>query len=317
MDNGYISGFFTINNLKGFLYWIIPLTAYMTSMYLIAFSRESFVSMIFIMSLMLHPIGAVPIAYLIDTLKQGLEELVFKRIGTLNTNGPFRKWLGRLFTFTTVSYLAFVILIQYHLFCIWIKYRNAYTDYGVPVASLNGFKNKPFNQCCEDCEIIEEKDSILNYLTKLSSDQKAYVLLGSFLSLMCFHFVESLLSTCKPPKSLIDFYIAKEDEIKDVKISYLKIGVKENISQTKTKIWNFGMRRFEIRQETLIKIVMLGFAIVFLFLVLCTSLVFPYVIKSACLQKLQDLGKYMKTSGKNNLLCSFHLNIFRQLELFD
>lgn len=53
------------SSVKALLYWFCPLTAFMACIYLIAFSRESFVYLMFAQASIIHPIFALSFASVI------------------------------------------------------------------------------------------------------------------------------------------------------------------------------------------------------------------------------------------------------------
>ena len=52
--------------MKALAYWIIPLAVFMSSIYAIVFSKQSFPLMIFVTIGMLHPAIVIPFTYLIE-----------------------------------------------------------------------------------------------------------------------------------------------------------------------------------------------------------------------------------------------------------
>ena len=53
------------SSFKALMYWFCPLTAFMACIYLIAFSRESFVYLMFAQASIIHPVFALSFASVI------------------------------------------------------------------------------------------------------------------------------------------------------------------------------------------------------------------------------------------------------------
>ena len=170
----------------------------MASLYAIAFSRESFGGLIFVMIAMTHPAVMLPISHLAESIKN-LLLWILKLFGiSFNSTSIFMKLFKRLSTFSMVTYLAFIIAIQYYLFHVWlgerliVKEEFGYTTLEV----LNDFIKGGYYRCnctsSEDCQNTEEVDSVLNFLVTLTSQQKTYILLASLLILIVYHLIEAI-----------------------------------------------------------------------------------------------------------------------------
>ena len=168
----------------------------MASLYAIAFTRESFGGLIFVMIAMTHPAVMLPISHLAESIKN-LLLWILKLFGvSFNSTSLFMKISKRVVTFSMVTYLALIVAIQYYLFCVWLNERLIVREeFGYTTLEvLNDFNYGAYNQCnCTspgDCHTNDTVGSILNYLAFLTSQQKTSILLVSLLILIAYHLIE-------------------------------------------------------------------------------------------------------------------------------
>ena len=201
-----------MQNFAGIVYWISPLSVFMMSIYIIAFSRESFPALILISILSLHPIVAIPIAIFVDSLQEIAIRLVdlYGYFRYFNLQTAIQRFLKRLFTFTMTTYLGCLTLVQWYLFLAWIDKREVLIRNGYEsIKTMNQFKDEPFNQCpCPDdiCNFTKDTtNEILNVMSEIYQYDKVLTLLGSSGFFFVFHFIESLVVSEPYSKPLLNF----------------------------------------------------------------------------------------------------------------
>ena len=213
-----------MQNFAGIAYWISPLSVFMMSIYIIAFSRESFPALIFISILCLHPIVAIPIAIFVDSLQEIAIRLLdlCGYFRCFNPQTAIQRFLKRLFTFTMTTYLGCLNLVQWYLFLFWINKREVLIRNGYgSIKTMNQFKDEPFNQCpCLDdiCNFTKDTtNEILNVMSEIYQYDKVWILLGSSGFFFVYHFIESLVVSERYSKPLLNFLTGRpvDDDIKE------------------------------------------------------------------------------------------------------
>ena len=215
-------GFFTLSNFAGIFYWIVPMTVFMTSVYIVAFSRESFAGLIFISVMSLHPLVALPIASLLaclkDTTRRFLESCGY--FWYFNVQSSFQQFLKSLFNFNMMTYLGSVSLVQLYLFVSWINRRKVLiaNGFGTVVKTNFEFTNEPFNQCKVNATSNEDSSNeILNLLARVDQYDKAWILFSCGVFFFLFHTIESLVAMVREPysRSLVNFLLGQLAESED------------------------------------------------------------------------------------------------------
>ena len=98
-----------MGNMKALVVWTIPLAAFLSTMYLFAFSRDIvFAIQPFLMIGLLHPFILIPITFTTNLVYNCL-------FGSISAKLSKYQRLDRLFTFSMVPYLATIVFIQYPL----------------------------------------------------------------------------------------------------------------------------------------------------------------------------------------------------------
>ena len=118
-----IPDFFTIDMWKKYIpIWFLPLLFFLLAMYVTAFTKDSFVFIIFSMGIMMHPVITIPISFTLKCLE-----------------------------FITMSfYFAMIVLAQFYLTYTWEELRSYEIDFsnntGKTLTVSNTF-GKRYNQC--------------------------------------------------------------------------------------------------------------------------------------------------------------------------
>ena len=201
-----MSGFFSLMFWKGFLYWSTPFLVYFGSLFVIAFSRESFAGLIFITILMVHPIVTIPMATFVDLIRDVMLALLAKYSCSCLPN-PCQRILKRVFTFTMISYLGCVMLCQYYLFASWIHIRQTlyFETYGVVTPYIE-FKNKPFENCGDNSAESKAKSNwLLNVMATYDQYNKAWIVFGASMFFFAFHLMESFCLFLADPIPMANF----------------------------------------------------------------------------------------------------------------
>ena len=191
----------------------------MMSIYVIAFARESFPALIFISILSLHPIVAIPIATFIDYVQSKAKQVLYL-CGYFRCFDPqttIQRFLRRLFTFTMITYLGCLTLVQWYLFFNWIDKKEFLIQNGFgSIKTMSKYKAEPFNQCpCppdEKCDSeIDTTDEILNATSKMRQYDKAWILLGASGFFFVYHLIESFVVKEPYSKPLINFLTGRPE----------------------------------------------------------------------------------------------------------
>lgn len=226
LENNFVSGFFSWNNFKGCLYWILPLSVYFSCIYVITFSQESFGNLIFITIIMLHPAVSIPIAFFIRTIGKMFKS-IFKYFGCdileedYQPQSAIFEWLKNIFNFTTILYLACTTATQHYLFSSWINEQKFMIakGYALSIIPRNSFTNLIFS-LCEKCESgdcppqTEEKINMTNAMAYFTFQHKTGLLLSAIGFMVAYHLLESFLASkfyIMPSKPFLTFVIGKTE----------------------------------------------------------------------------------------------------------
>ena len=157
-----IPDFFTIDMWKKYMpIWFLPLLFFLLAMYVTAFTKDSFVFIIFSMAIMMHPVITIPMSFTLKCLE-----------------------------FITMSfYFAVIILAQFYLTYTWEELRSYEIDFsnntGKTLTVSNTFGER-YNQCeCDGTDskclvdVTDGKTNIVGYTNYVTSSETVpYFMIG-------------------------------------------------------------------------------------------------------------------------------------------
>ena len=173
MKQEKIPNFFTADMWKKYIsIWFLPLLFFLLTMYIIAFTKDSFVFIIFSMAIMMHPAISIPMSFSLKCVK-----------------------------FLTMStYFAMITFVQFYFTYTWDELRSYHINYSYKSGKTwtvnNTFGNR-YDQC--DCDgtdskclvdITDRKTNIIGYTNYVtSSEMIPYIMIGfaiiQIISLVC------------------------------------------------------------------------------------------------------------------------------------
>ena len=192
-----------------FLCSALPMALYISCLFVVAIERRSTIELPIIMTVMLHPLVAIPIGMFVDIIGQYLSSKLLKN-GTGNIKVEI---LSRLFTYSINFHLAVIAALLFYLYEIWIP---------LEIASNLNFENQPFNQCqCGPlsknnitCVNDETENSFQNKFLGVAIEPFLIAfLVVSFTS----HLIHSLILVLPAPIKLLHFYLGQVGDQASVK----------------------------------------------------------------------------------------------------
>ena len=182
---------------------ILPISLFISTLFIIGIERESTPTLSVTMAITLHPAVTLPIGLLAGVLGEfTVGNLIKDKRKTM-----ISRILSRTFTYSLNCHLALIAGLTYYLLQLWIIFKNS--------TSLN-FSNKPFNQCiCEDilpqynvtCTNEETANSFQN---KFIGIPNQVIILAFLLTSITCHIIHSMVLVFPPPLTLFQFVSGRQ-----------------------------------------------------------------------------------------------------------
>ena len=161
MKEEKIPDFFTADMWKKYVsIWFLPSLFFLLAMYVTAFTKDSFVFIIFSMAIMMHPVISIPISFSLKCAK-----------------------------FLTMSfYFAMITVAQFYLTYTWEELRHYKINFSnnTGILTVNNTFGKRYNQCeCDGTDIkclvdiTDGKTNIVGYTNYVTSSETVpYYMIG-------------------------------------------------------------------------------------------------------------------------------------------
>ena len=175
----------------------VPISFFITSLFIIGISRESSPSLSLTMAISLHPVVTIPIA----VLAKNLGHCLFSKSQT--KPGLVFKILSRTFTYSLNCHLAIIAGLIIYLIKLWFVFEDS--------TSLN-FSNRPFDQC--RCNILSEfyledqctnEEALYSFQNKFLNVPIESILIAFLIVSISCHLIHSIFVALPPPLPLLQF----------------------------------------------------------------------------------------------------------------
>ena len=233
-----VPSFFSASLWKSILFWFVPLLAFFSSAYIVAFSKDSLIFNVWSCSVLLHPIVSIPICVTI--------EFVLSWFKICWNKCQLKKWFG--FFYTMPLHLAVICLCQIFLTLEWSTFHEEFllTSNLTLRASFDNYFS--FDQCCHQnhpCGIssgpgLDIGGFIANFVTEISKlvDETNlsttlpivyYILIATTILLVIYFMIECCIGNLIPTVVFIIGPPLNNDKQQETEKSIMKNGESEAV----------------------------------------------------------------------------------------
>ena len=203
------------STLRGFGQWLmwktihllyvlcsaLPMSVYIATLLVLSIERSSTIELPIIMTMMLHPMVALPFGVVMKTFY-----VCFSSKGSKTS--ARKQIICRIFTYSINLHIVLIASLLYYLYCMWIPLQ---------LSSNFNFENKPFDQC--SCDALLEVDLSCTNSETESSFQNWFIgvpvepfLIASMVTSFFSHIIHSSLLFMPAPMQLSSYIIGTSEK---------------------------------------------------------------------------------------------------------